>query len=795
MKKRSILKAFFILAILLSVALSAFSMTACTAGDNVDPEDPNIHQVFFLANGGRFGGGSYEQILLFRDRAGGGRIAGGHVSVPIRRGYSFNGWFEIDQEHVSEVEIERVTNTIDVPGGDPIVHTVKERFFYVQGHNYSESGQHPLTFADLGREVALDDYGNRLYIEDADGNIMQHPDENLFLFKTGTVWNFDLDEINVSGYQVDEDDNQITDTNGNPVWLEPRTIFIALWQPIRTFVILPTHTQVYRDLDPNNFDPDSENNYDAVIAALTDPQARNALRRRNVRMDGSLSRRSLEMIAYNRPGFQIAGFYADSQFRTPLAFNAAGIHMPLMQFIQDEEGNDTEVMTTVVVFVRHIDANFLIIDSIHGLQPTPGSFHLIPIAGRNPYFTSDIDLGGAVLNIPQNFNGVIRGNRRTISNFVVNVEMQAATPQNFQDNQGNVLPAVHGGLFNQLGAAAHITDITFDNFIINFIHTDTHIPTDTRGPTPSIFRPNDGPYLGSYHPERRQVINVFAASVAAGTRARNVTMNFGWREQRFVGTGTSRSWFGFGWEGRNSYGEVDVQYIYDQIVGMNPDHDDDCGCDDPDCRDRFIWAARPDSSKAVGQSQITGLRQFDLPDYRFRTDENNNPYFLEFAQVGDNFGDYFYNVAVLNSQGEIEEQTVLGLYGGSDNTLNLRANNLGNMQPSEEPLYFGRTITTGMDLSIFNYEFEGYDLGLFNHERFIGWFIIEQADILAISDNRVEPSDFELFWEGAASHQLQGGPRRGRMANYIAGEDENGITFNLASADLNGLFVVPMWRV
>jgi len=155
-------------------------------------------------------------------------------------------------------------------------------------------------------------------------------------------------------------------------------------------------------------------------------------------------------------------------------------------------------------------------------------------------------------------------------------------------------PVPYGGLFNTLGPAAYIRDITFDNFIINFRHIDTAL-------SPHRVNGNDASYY-----QRPQIINVFASTVASSTRARNVRINFSYREEYFV---AADGWIGFGW------GEAGAVWILDEIVGYVPDLNYAYGYGVP----------------------LTTFRQIMPPAY-FEE--------LEFRQIGPNFGGYFANVFI-----------------------------------------------------------------------------------------------------------------------------------------------------
>jgi|GEM_PF-3585459 len=765
MKKNRILKAFFMMAMLFSIAIGAFSMTACTGAVITDPYDANVHQVFFLANGGRFGASSQEQILLYRD-GDSGRMARAHVPPPMRRGYSFQGWYEVDQSQVHETTVQRITAHIPVEDGEDRIYYVNERFLYVAGHNYQEDGQHSLTFSDLGREIELDEYGNRVIMTDADGNPIRNPNETLNIFRTGSAWNFDFDEVNLE---------------------EPRTVFVALWESRRTFVILPTHTQIYRDLDP-----DSEG-FDEWVAGLADLQARMALRRTFVRLDGSISEASLSLLAYRRPGFQHAGFYTDPQFRTPVAFNAARLFMPLVSFVQDEYGEDTETLTTVRIFVRFIDAGYDIVRSPGDLAPegTPPGTFVIP-DHRNLYFASNIDLGGGLLQIPTTYNRLIRGNRRTLSNFVVNIDMHTVGNQ----AEFDVAPRPYGGLFNNLGPAANILNITFDNVIFNFRHINTFRETDYErvvdGQTvtyvlaPNRFRPEGSPYLAAYHPDRRHVVNAFAGLVSPTTRANNVTLNFNWREEQYTGFGGGGGWWGVGWHDGVPQTETRRE--------INHNHDDYCDCNTPwDCEHGWIYIIAPDMAQAVGGGTLNAFRPLDLPEYRLGARD----FFLEFDQLGANFDGYFNSATVLVDAGTGQTQNnyrVLGLDGGAANSFNLHANYRGEVLDAHYPLQLGREIYEGMDLELFLYDFDGLLVDGLGQNRFIGWFILDLSDTGNIAHNRTPGMDFELFWE--ADRSIVNYTRRGMLIDYAEwNEFESRWEFDTveAGSTLEGLFIIPMW--
>jgi|GEM_PF-6177822 len=296
-----------------------------------------------------------------------------------------------------------------------------------------------------------------------------------------------------------------TDTLAGEKWEAPFDINQAITGDIslvarfewaaRTFVVLPTHTQFFRDLDPDCFE------YDALIDSLTDNEARNALRRFYVGADGYIRRELLNLIAYRRPGFQIVGFYSDMQFRIPLAFNEEGLFRP----------DDCEYGLVVRIFIRYIDENYRIIRSKSDLFSPFDNIFQIGFVGHNYYFTDDIDFGGAELVFAPRFHRTIRGNRHVLSNFVTS---------DFVSHHNNNSVSV---LFNLLSRNANIINISFLDvrFIVN---TSEEALTS------------------------RLIINAFAFMAYDTARVNNVLIEFSWTIAPSVALVLNNGWWDFAWE-------------------------------------------------------------------------------------------------------------------------------------------------------------------------------------------------------------------------------------------------------
>jgi len=746
MKKKNIIKGFFVFVMMLGVAISAFAMLACAGRGQVDPRDHNIHEVFFLGNGGRVGGGFYQTHLLQRNRLGGGRLAYSHIDNPLRRGYSFLGWYQVNagEDDIGITTVRRY-NADNYP--------IYEQFMYVVGHNYAG-------FPDLFRSLTTIDLESEMRFErDAEGDIVARIDQGEYLtrFTTGEQWNFELDELDISSYTG-------RDANGNEIWNNQRSVFVAMWQSQRRFVILPTHTQWHRDLNPD--DPD----YDDMIARLPEgSMGRERLVRTIVRRDGSVSRASLWM-AYYREGFQIVGFYQDPQHRQPIPWTPAGHWLPRMEFLRDAQGYETDTMTTIRIFPRYIDRSYEIIRSPDDLA-VGDDFAF----SDSPYYfaTPELDLGGRALDFPPTFNRRITGNGVRIHNFVRNVRMRVIS--NLEEWNATASNPAYGGLFNHLGPSANIRDITFDNFIINFIHINT---------ISNNFLMGD--YLASYHPFRPPIINVFAASASPASRARNIRLNFTHREELYVGSGLA------GWRGNevavDANGEIIRQplmipirqYILDidgnriwswelgdylhDIIGYEHaratvrDYEKILDIDGYPVLDGegnytfrvvFVPAYDIDGNPIyqyhpIRLGGLAAFRQLQTPDYAQA---------LTFRQVGANFGGYFGSVPIA------------GLYGAHLN-LNVYHMYAGEARPPISPNHIGLRLTDDMDFDVFFDDFYGQFPGM----TFVGWFIFDEEGA-EVEFVRFNIRDFEVS-EGVFVFP-------DRLLNANNGE---------------GAFIIPAWQ-
>jgi len=774
-KLKSKLKIIFGLVMLISVALGVFAMAGCTNWPYVSPSDPNVHEVFFLANGGRIGGGHFETQLLFRGEPGAGRMSGGpqQINVPMRRGYNFLGWYEVDQARVHHTYVRRVTALEEIntyPYYEEFY--VYERFMYLEGHNYMEiDTMNPISVADLESEIRFD----RDIVEEGETRERIDNGEYLVTFRTGAEWDFDFDEIDISSYQVDDDGNQLLDNDGNPLWVEPRTVFIALWESRRQFVVLPRHSEWFRGLNPD--DP----NFDDYIASHSNNHIVDVLRRRNVRADGFVSYHVVRANTYNRAGFQPLGFFTDRQLSNPVVWNEAGLFDPGMEFVRDENGEFTDIPTTVVLFVDYISAGYTLIRSEADLRMAPGVYRL---QDRSYYFAvREIDLGGGRLEMPAVFNNVIRGNGVTISNFYRVVNMRSATEPN----------AHYGGLFNVLGGSAAIERINFLNFTICFRHLNTTIGENAnrvpvfvydhegnRIRVPVLNEQNE-PVLDvdgnpvyqdkiehrlvAYH-NRPQNINAFAAYAYSTASASDVNISFHWRESLYQLTGMA-GWWGPGWE----HGQVPV---YRDAVT-------------PDNRYSVTGISRPD---IPATPNLSAARELALPVYRLRqiTRRTLDAYgneidtviengFLEFHQVGRHLGGYFEGIAGGLSR---ERQNLNAIYLGEVDVY--------------RPLTLGVLIDEYTDLEIFNHMFEGV-IGT-GGAPFFGWFAfdLENAGPMHNHFFRFEIEVRNIGGEYVLVRRTARRVDEGQTYDFVSGEYRYVIEYIAVDRDdLNGLFILPMW--
>lgn len=135
--------------------------------------------------------------------------------------------------------------------------------------------------------------------------------------------------------------------------------------------------------------------------------------------------------ANKRTGYTAFGYYADAACTTPWDPNT--VH----------PGGESDL--DVKVFVRHIEGDWKIVDSYEKLIANLGK--------GNIYLTTDIDCGGAAVNLGT-LSAVFEGNGHTISNFTV------------ARSTSNLFPTV--AIFQMLGEGAELRNVSFTGVTYQF---------------------------------------------------------------------------------------------------------------------------------------------------------------------------------------------------------------------------------------------------------------------------------------------------------------------------------------